>query len=316
MNLIEKIIENKIRRYGIVLLAIIIILPVFLLSLIRTLFKKWFELPFDIPGALSTTLLFTGLILLIMIFLEMWEKILFLYRSIRVIFKNKIIFIPRISKWIFQGSLKISGDSLEITSSNSGCLIRDYLYKNFIMSFNLKIPNGGRAGIIFRAQDLENYLMLQVELADVSKINPVSKEKISEGTVVYDIIPHIRLLGNLETFKIDYREPYNPIFLKYDSEKGLLINLEIKDCMAIITMMSGNEKKEFRWNIPTHAGPNVIQSPEEKLKIIEGSEPKINMLSKETSASEIWFRNEYGKIGFRAHGLEKAVISGLKIEKI
>jgi len=302
MNLIERIIEDKIKKYGIWLLALVILFSITFLSWFKSL--NLYDFPFGIPGVFSGIILFIVLIFSIIIFLWLWEwikeKILL---PTRAIFKNKINSIPRISKWIFQGSLKIVGNSLEITASDSGCLIKDYLYKNFIISFNLKILNGGRAGIVFRAQDLENYLMLQIELQDGFKFPDGTV-----GTRIYDIIPHIRFLGNWETFNIA-PEPYHPTSLKYISEKGLLINLEVKDCRAILTIKSNNEGEEFQWDIPTHTESNILRHQ------IEKSEEKIDALEGKF-IPKIWFRNKYGRIGFRAYAWEKARISDLKIEKI
>ena len=135
MNLIEKIIEEKINRYGFWPLTVFTILSTFFLSWFKSLVIKWIKLPFEVPTIFEGIILVIGWILLIIFFLWIWEpikgKILW---PIHSIFRNKINSIPRISKWIFQGSLKITGDSLEITASDSGCLIKDYLYKNFLMN--------------------------------------------------------------------------------------------------------------------------------------------------------------------------------------
>jgi len=285
MNPIEKIIDEIIKKYTIANL----IISIFISGLIMRFFGSQISIFFKTDENFLSYIL----ILLIAILLNWVQQnlsLIFLYFTSL----KKIDGIPRIEKWEHQGSLKIIGDSLEITASNSGCLIRDYLYKNFIMSFNLKIPNGGRAGIVFRAQNLENYLMLQIELADTSA-----------GTIVYDIIPHIRISGDFETFKIDNRESYSNPKLEYDAEKGLLINLEVKDSEAKVTIESNNKVEEFRWNIPTHAEPNIIQRPEKMMDSLG-----------EKFTSKIWFRDKYGKIGFRAVSLEKAIISNLKVKKI
>lgn len=310
MNLVERFIEDKIKKYGIKVLIFFIIVSVFLLNWIEGWFNRQrFRLPFYIhtAGFFYGVILFVGLILSLMFFLWFWEKILSFYLIIFTLFRDKIILIPRISEWIFQGSLNFIGDSLEITASDSGGLIKDYLYKNFLMTFNLKIVNGGRAGIIFRAQDLENYLMLQIVLQDGFKFPDGSV-----GTRIYDIVPHIRFLGSWETFNIT-PEPYHSTRLKYICEKGLLINLEVKDYMAILTIKSNNETEEFRWNIPTHTELNIYR---QQVASEESSDiTKIDPLDGKF-VPKIWFRDRHGRIGFRAYAWEKAVVSDLKIKKI
>lgn len=313
MNLVEKLIERWLKKYTIWPLAIFIFLSVFLLSWLESKSKIWFMPSFDMPGIFYNILLLIGLVLLVIFFLWIWERVLYLSLEIRTLFKDEINSIPRISKWIFQGSLKIEGEFLEITASDAGCLIKDRLYKNFLMTFNLKILNGGRAGIIFRAQDLENYLMIQIVLADVKYSDDTS------GTIIYDIIPHIRFSGNWETFNIT-PEPYHQTKLRYIGERGLLVNLEVKDYVAILTIESNNETEKFHWDIPTHTAANILQ----QYAVVaerEDRNDRISLHGKVDSLDgkfvpKIWFRDKHGRVGFRAHAWEKAKISNLRVEKI
>lgn len=338
MNLIEKILERYLRKFNIITLAIVIIFSTVLLifadGFIRAnfqtvnLFGKNFLI---IGGVLYPFFLFVLLILLVIFLLFLWGKFSY-YKSI-IFSRNEIILMPAISKWKFQGSLRVDGESLAITSSDLGCLMEGHLYKNFVMTFNAKIINGGRLGIIFRGQDLENYLMLQIELCDCN------------GTRIYDIVPYVRLWGDLENFRPYFRtgegflHKYRKLRnddhekdgekLTYNFGNGILVNLKVQNYIASIKISSDEKEEEFCWDIPTHTKPNIISSrrkekkeeeeakPEEEVKSEE--EEKINnksIFSEQKSASNIWFRNEYGKIGFRANLLEKAIIRDLKIQKI
>ncbi len=283
--------------------------------------------------------------------------------------RNKIIEIPPIDKWIYQGSLK-KNSQLETTSSFSGCLIKKPLFKDFDMSFNLKIENGGRFGIIFRAQDLENYLMLQIELddkndykivegnkEDPSRIflkNSLDKQFFGKNTIeIFDygtkenvikikndnspfrkrelgktyirIIPHIRFRGDFETFSLDNREPYYDTELEYSRQVGLSIKLKVRDYEVTLQINNKTGKNNtFLWNIPTHFGPNIFVH---NSNIQQGIEAYGDQKEESTDESllrpknnkyisEIWFKDLYGKIGFRAFSLEKGIVSDLKIEGI
>jgi len=323
MNLIEKIIEEKISRYGIWWLTFFAAISIFTLSWFKNEIVKKITLPFDISFQFDWILLTVSWILLIIFSLWIFELVKEkIYWPIYSIFRNRINLIPRISKWIFQGSFKIIGDFLEITASNSGCLIRDYLYRNFVMSFKLKILNGGRAGIIFRAQNLENYLMLEIVLNDVTYSDGKS------STIIYDIVPWIRFLGSWECFNITpeayFRKAINlqedmQKKMKYSSD-GLKFNLEVKDYIVNLTIRSDSETEEFHWNIPTHTETNIFKKSPDGIPLANGSigEPSLgkNNSLDGNFVPKIWFRNKYGRVGFRAHAWQIVRISELKIEKI
>ncbi len=317
MNLVERIIEYYIKKYGVWLMVFFIVPSAFLVSWFMSLITSQPDFLFNLPATFEVIFLLIGWILLIIISIRLWEKIVVpFYLRVHIIFKNKIDFIPRISKWIFQGSLKTIGDSLELTASDSGCLIKDRLYKNFIMKFNLEILNGGRAGIVFRAQDLENYLMIQIVLADTKE----------HGTIIYDIVPHVRFSGNWETFNITYMypkpEPYYQPTKIINYYHGIPIELEVENNVAILIIKSNNVVEKFKWNIPTHTEANTLRhTPFYKEKQNDNQERKLEKLTKPDPLDgkfvpRIWFRNKYGRVGFRAHSWEKMVVSNLKIRKI
>jgi len=297
MNLIEKIIESKISRYGIWTLAVVIILSISVLSLITDKIDFAKETGLKIDGLLKGIILLIGLIFLVQILLWIWGDILFqAYWWFRLKFcGEKIVTIPDVSKWVYQGSLRIK-DDLEITSSNSGALIRNPKFKNLRVKLGIEILNGGGVGIVFRGQDLENYLMLQIGIKDNSNY--------------LTITPHVRFLGNFETFNIDLREAYYATKLTCRGVGDpLIINLRVQNNEAILSISKVNQPSEhdgFIWKIPTHVEANVIQRPNKELRQLEDNQ----------FTSRIWFRNKHGMFGFRAYGLEKARIYDLDIEEI
>jgi hypothetical protein len=78
----------------------------------------------------------------------------------------------------------------------------------------------------------------------------------------------------------------------------LSVKLQIEGHELVLSV----EDQEFTWNIPTHTEPNIIQRPE----AMGGSKSLDDYF-----ASKLWFRNRYGMVGFRAYGLEKAIITDL-----
>lgn len=187
MGLIERIIETKMSKYGIPLLVAAVLLSIFAADFTIDFFKHFlrsrlgtfqlrsFDWDFRLPQAFDAILflLVFGVFMWVLIRLLgnlLWPYIIQpLYQWCRYFLRidKEITGIEGISGWEFQGSLKIQPyRSLEITSSNSGALIKRPLYKDFTMSFKTVIQNGGGLAILFRAQDLENYLMLQIGIRD------------------------------------------------------------------------------------------------------------------------------------------------------
>jgi hypothetical protein len=306
---IMKFFEKLIGKHAFSVLVIVVLLSIYSIIRLENMTKGWLgEFIPSIPDSLKVIFYVILLIFFIKIFLLVWEKITFFFFLVKNFLKgNELNLIPRLPEWIFQGSLKIIGNSLELTASNSGCLIKNPQYKNFIMTFNMEIRNGGHAGIVFRAQDLENYLMIQFVLGD--RID-------GSGTIITDIIPHIRFEGDWETFNITPAftkspEPYHPTEIKY--HHGIPITLEVNENLTILTIKSNEKTEEFRWNIPTHTDPNLRQHiPYKKDKeLLTKPDPLEGQF-----VPRIWFRNKYGMVGFRAHSWERIVINNLKIKRI
>ncbi len=303
MNIIEEIIKIKLYRLGLRRVTFVFIISSTIIYLFWLFISDDYKnIIRDIPYSLKT-FLFLGIFVMTFGFLvDLYEKILPLFEFHK---RNRKLFnIPNIEMWFYQGNLIIENNqerkSLQITSSNSGALIKDYRYKNFELKCNLKIENGGGVGIVFRAQDLENYLMLQIGVWD-------DLDKDWGDKIV--VTPHLRFSGNFETFNIDKREPffyYNNLAYKNLKNKELPVNLKVFSDEAILKVNG----ESFTWNIPTHVEPNVIQRPGSFSS--NDSQKELDPKSK----SILWFRQRYGMVGFRAYGLEKARITDLNVEKL
>lgn len=194
--------------------------------------------------------------------------------------------------WIFQGAAyaELKPASLSITSSNSGCLLDRYVWKNFEINFEVKIDKDA-VGILFRGQDLENYFMLQLRLRPTCYFRKL------------EIVPHVRIYGNWEvisgvTLNREIYLPYSNSFLK--------VKLRVIDKVASL-FIDNDSKSIYDWILPTHSDVNIIQHSD------SNSDKDI----KDTRlVPQIFFRNKYGQIGFRAYGGEKATIENLQIIKI
>lgn len=107
------------------------------------------------------------------------------------------------------------------------------------------------------------------------------------------IVPHVRFLGNWEDFvPVDTG-------IAFDNKDGQLVFIEVIGNLVSIKI----QNYKYTWFLPTHAEARIIQHD-------TGSNLNSN-------TPKIWFRNRYGKIGFRAQGgKEKGVIGDLKIDEL
>ncbi len=185
------------------------------------------------------------------------------------------------NKWDYQGNIRLwenEDNSLYITDSNSGCILKHHYWKNLEMSFKLMFPQGTddqTLGIIFRAKSLSDYLMVQ--------INDKSKQ----------IVPHIRMEGNWETTR---QVTYNKIF-----EKNIFFKVKLKILNEKVELFIEDDKM-LDWNIPTNSDLT--------------SGDKDNKRYSDTIVPTIGFRKNYGRIGFRAYQGENAVVKNLSVKRM
>lgn len=184
-------------------------------------------------------------------------------------------------KWDYQGNIRLDTDkkSLIVTDSNSGCILKNHYWKNLEISFKCIFPEVDDAtlGIIFRARSLSDYLMIQIN----------GKENY--------INPHIRIEGKWETARQGTYPIINPI------QRDNPYRIKLRAVNQNVELFINNEK-QIDWNIPTNSDISSVKIAEKDLE--------------NAFIPEIDFRNEYGRIGFRAYQGEQAIISNLKVRRI
>ncbi len=237
--------------------------------------------------------------------------ILLTIRATKTFFNEFGIFIYKLSlnewpkDWVTQGGIcleeykikKENKQQLIVSLSNSGCLIPGK-WKNFEMSFDLIFPEeeSRAVGIVFRAQDLENYFMLQIR---------AWKQENFE----VNIKPHIRFYGNWEVIDLGKKDLLNSV--KFQSTNSpLSVKLKVSKQFACIY---ANSKIMFQWALPSNTEINVIQY---NLNNQNNSGNDDSSKGKGGLVPNIHFRETYGKIGFRAYPGERAVIRSLEIKSI
>jgi len=210
-------------------------------------------------------------------------------------------------EWIIQGGVHLENHNenpqLEVAFSNSGALIKEKKWKDFEIKFELIFPKDNPnqesrvLGMIFRAKDLENYLMVQI----------MARRQKNED---YNIIvkPHIRYFGNWEVFDLQKEDMLGTI--RHNSTtKSLKVCMQVKDLFANVFI---NNTHVYNWTIPSNTEVNLIQHGERLGNNSDNQKSK----GKGGLVPEISFRNSYGKIGFRVYPGERAIVRNLKIKKI
>lgn len=192
--------------------------------------------------------------------------------------------------WIFNGRPTVISNpcTLRIRTTRAGCLLKKYLWRNFTMSFQMRFVDGleKNVGIIFRAQSLEDYFMLEI---------------IQTETAVY-IKPHIREKG---AWEIMLKEKISrPIFGRFTQVMLSVYNEKITLDLA--------GENQFEWHLPTHVDINHVEEGTSR----SGSSPNDELNKAENIIPKIYFRKSYGMIGFRAHLFQGAEIRGLTIQAI
>lgn len=193
------------------------------------------------------------------------------------------------NKWIYNGSsaLVTGPAGLDIKSTRAGTLLRRYLWSDFEMIFDFEYPPTSSShtmnylGIVFRAQDLDNYFMIEVNKKD----SDVYVQKL------------VRFKGGWETSMEDKMGT-----LRWD--RPVKVKLIVNDYLAKLKV--GNLFCE--WDLPTHVDLNHFES---------GSQPDRSRQSKyeeSKNVQEIPFRRSLGMIGFRAYPGQGAIIRNLAVK--
>ena len=283
-------------RYELLLLVLTGLASNYLLSLVGQVTVKNYDY-FPLPLSIIKILLWIILYLLIV---PVYPKIITI---ISTIIKNKYSFdrsspmnAERFSKeWVSQGNVVLKDGGILISNSNSGCFINKRLvsriWKNFTAEISVSFPSQNdprlekRIGILFRAQDFENYYMMEFY-----------KDK---GILKFR--PHVRFMGAWDAPILDVDE--NMYKLKRNS-----FRITIKAKESVIKISINNNINTFVWCLPSHFETNLF------IKAIKDKD-KVEETFSKTNVPELSFKNLAGLFGFRAYGNQYAFISALKVKK-
>lgn len=261
------------------------------------------------PESIKIATFFLILILLFVLFKDFWKWVGIIRN------KNKIyIFHSKDwpDKWIFNGKTELTDNAyLFIKSSRAGCLLKNYYWKDFKISFEMKFsPDNFRKqkllGLVFRAADLDNYFMIEIG-ENAERFRNLNNQGDEEGpwTLVSSIKPHIRYKGGWEIMSVEEITP------SFDFSDFVKVSLEVKGDTVHLFYKNNSI---FNWMLPTYVDVNHIESGvednREKTKSIVVGGPYDGHVQK------IPFRLDYGLVGFRAYMKHGAIIRDLKIEPL
>lgn len=205
------------------------------------------------------------------------------------------------SNWIFQGGVRmetyrirgLEKNQMVVEDCNSGILSKEHFFgipkrwKNFEMSFKVMFPsvNNRAVGVIFMAQDLENYYMIQIRAWRDQQFH-------------LRLIPHVRFRGNWEVIDLQPNNLLANMTFRATAQ-SLQIKLSVKNSVASIYVRG---VLLYEWVLPTNVEVNHIQHQnQEDRDVQEGNVPKIP------------FYGKFGSIGFRAYPGERSIIRDLII---
>lgn len=291
-----------------------------LLSLISTIIT-WYVLPFTVGyvypykvNFIPEELDFLTQVLLLGIWIKVYLR---LFDFFRICKYNKMYYNIKFKTstekkfkedWEFQGNPIICPKGLLLTNSNSGLLIRPdkFWSKDFKATIEIVFRMQKRKinkewyeykgefkerdrtktykklfGIIFRAQDLENYFLLEVW-------------RIGNYIVIR---PHVRIDGNWDAPILNPEE--NSMLFNKLRKFTMIFTADEKET----TLYINNQK--LTWVLPTHYEINLRHN----LTTLQGD-------LKEGNVRKIPFRLSRGRFGFRNYGDELAYITSLNIEPL
>lgn len=207
------------------------------------------------------------------------------------------------NNWNYNGYINFSNSFLTISSSRAGCLLKNRYWKNFIMSFDMEFsPNNiqiqNRMGIIFRADDHDNYFMIEIG-SDIESQAVDDKEKCP-----LSVKPHVRYRGGWEGFAVVEISNIEPT-------TKLKVVLKVKG--ENVELYFGPKKKrkpDFEWLLPKYVDVNHYESGvREDLEVYKKSP-----IFTSGHVEKIPFRMNYGLVGFRGHlNHSPTLIKDLKI---
>lgn len=184
--------------------------------------------------------------------------------------------------WIGRGFFEYSRtySCFSITQADPGYIYSQSLnWSDYKFSFDFKIRQKC-LGVILRAVNLSNYVMIQINQAGIR--------------------PHIKINGGWKIWEANDAD----LVINPGLQKEMWYHCEItcdKDLIVIKVINQSSALLDREWIIPT--GAMIINFPNRE---------------NDTSPTRISFpiNLDYGSVGFRASGDEKALIKNVLIEKI
>lgn len=190
----------------------------------------------------------------------------------------------------------------KLTESDAGVLLKPY-WKDFKLEFDFNFEGLKRSrdarekvfyetrnnyfGVLFRAQDLDNYFMIQVG--------------IKKGRLL--IKPIIKVNGAWEV-PTDTGKDF--VLRDIKANGDFPARCEVKGTIMYLSI--GKAVSGFKWFLPNKIRPNYTGG--EKPKTTEGPGFLFG------DSKNIQFRSSYGRIGFRTYGDERVAISNIKITRL
>ncbi len=276
----------------------------FIGDVIKTHFSSTLPYVIKSPEPIRIAVFFLCLVVLVILTKEFFKFVLINFRK-----NNTYVFNSEDwpNKWIFNGKTELFDDTyLFVKSSRAGCLLRDNYWKDFRMSFEMRFLNikdpkildyQKRIGLVFRAEDLDNYFMIEIGQG-------------VEGSIDSSVKPHVRYKGGWEIMSVEESK------ISFDFSSFNKVTLEVKN--DVVHLFYKNISI-FYWVLPTHVDVNHIESGV-KDENKDGQEDKQmkNITGKIFAGhvQDIPFRLSYGLVGFRAYMKHGAIIRSLRIEPI
>lgn len=207
-------------------------------------------------------------------------------------------------KWIFNGKTEVTNEtSLHVKSSRAGCLLENHYWKDFQMSFELKnspteMGLQDLIGIIFRAEDLDNYFVLEVQISEQTW----NKRKI---------LPFVKALtrykGGWDATRQEHKGNIPFVYSEFNK-----MSLKVKGDTAHL-FLEGT--LIFTWILPTHVDVNHVEAGVRESK---REEIEKNAVGNTVSGhvQKIPFRLKPGLVGFRAHMNHGIIVRNLEIKPL
>lgn len=249
---------------------------------------------FYIPEPILVPLYILNISYFFLVFLKGVKGLYNYRRRARTAYEFNPIIWPK--GWIYSGKPEVKNDELYVNSSRAGLLLEDVLWKNFQISFELKFgeinTERSNLGIIFRAQDFDNYLMIEIRNGFIYK-NRENKVQCDPPA----LNSYIKYKSGMQ---LNREEPLSNINLSYFNK------FTLNALNRSITINCGRSEI-FHWFLPTHVDVEHFEGGTEKI-----SNPDDVGIS--SHVQQLLFTTKYGMVGFRSHRNSRpATIRNIKI---